>query len=167
VRELLVESVLPLVSVCALVAGVTVAAFDVPSAPPPAPSSLPPKVELSPASIPDKASQPAKTLDPRKEQINDVLARAVRSLGDNAAAPGSAIGPLGAPAPQVDTKVFGVVSKLGEAMRLARDARDDKDLAKAEEYMRSVRQEMDAVCDKAGGSGPLCQSAEQIRSLGY
>jgi len=147
--------------VCALIAGVTVTAFDVPKAAPP-PRSSSPEVTFTPAVIPDKASQPAPTQDPRKEQINEVLARAVRTIGE-----ASAIGPLGAPAPQPDTRVFGVVSRLGEAMRLARDAKDDKDLAKAEEVMRSVRQEMDSVCDKAGGSGPLCQSAQQIRSLGY
>jgi hypothetical protein len=128
---------------------------------------MPPEVVLTPAQIPDKPSPAPATQDPRKEQINAVLARAVRNLGDAPTVPASAIGPLGAPAPQADPKVFGVVSKIGEAMRLARDAKDDKDLAKAEEVMRSVRQEMDAVCDKAGGSGPLCQSAEQIRSLGY
>jgi hypothetical protein len=163
----LVESVLPLVSVCALIAGLTVVSFDVPKTPPPAASSLPPEVALTPATIPDKASAPAPTQDPRREQINETLARAMRSLGDVPAAPPSVIGPLGSSAPQADIKVFGVVSKLGEAMRIARDAHDEKDLAKAEDLMRSVRQEMDAVCDKAGGGGPLCQSAEQIRSLGY
>ena len=66
-----------------------------------------------------------------------------------------------------DPKLFGVVSKLGEAMRIARDARDDQDLERAEELMHSAREEMDSVCDKAGGSGPLCQSAGQIRSLGF
>jgi hypothetical protein len=178
VREFLVESVLPFVSVCTLVAGITVVTFDVPNAPPPAASSTS-EVTFTPAAIPDKASQPMTTTepvtttlplateDPRRERINQVLARAVRNLGEDPAAPTSAVGSLGSPAPQANPKVFGVVSKLGEAMKLAREARDDKDLAKAEELMRSVRQEMDAVCDKAGGGGPLCQSAEQIRSLGY
>lgn len=160
---------LPLVSVCALIAGVTAATFKVPSAPPPPASALPPVVELTPASIPDKVSAapvpPAPS--PKRAQINDTLARAMRNLGDLPIAPASVIGPLGSAAPQPDMKVFGVVSKLSEAMRLARDAHDDKDLAKAEDLMRSVRQEMDAVCDKGGGSGPLCQSAEQIRSMGY
>jgi hypothetical protein len=52
-------------------------------------------------------------------------------------------------------------------MRIAREARDDKDLEHAEQLMRDARQEMEASCDKAGGAGPLCQSAEQIRSFGY
>jgi hypothetical protein len=155
--------------VCALIAGLTAVTSNVPSAPPPPTSALPPVVELTPASIPDKVSAapapPAQV--PKREQINETLARAMRNLGDLPVAPASVIGPLGSAAPQPDMKVFGVVSKLGEAMRLARDAHDEKDLAKAEDLMRSVRQEMDAVCDKAGGSGPLCQSAEQIRSMGY
>jgi aminoglycoside phosphotransferase (APT) family kinase protein len=153
--------------VCVLIAGLTAVTFDVPSTPPPPASALPPKVELTPASIPDRVSAPAPTQYPKREQINETLARAMRNLADVPAVPASVIGAPGSSTPQVDTKVFGVVSKLGEAMRIARDAHDDKDLARAEDLMRSVRQEMDAVCDKAGGSGPLCQSAEQIRSLGY
>jgi len=166
VREFLVESVLPLASVCAVVIGVTAVAFDVPREPPPVTSAAP-KVELTPAPIPDTTSSPTPTTEPRRQLINDVLARAARNLAEVPGAPSSVAGPLGAPAPPADPKIFGVVSKLGEAMRVARDARDERDIAKAEELMRSVRQEMDAVCDKAGGSGPLCQSAEQIRSLGY
>jgi hypothetical protein len=162
----LVESVLPLVSVCAAIVGVTAVAFDVPREPPPVTSAAP-KVELTPATIPDTTSRPVPTANPRREQLNDVLARAARNLAELPGAPGSATAPLGAPAPQADPKVFGVVSKIGEAMRVARDAHDERDIARAEELMRSVRQEMDAVCDKAGGSGPLCQSAEQIRSMGY
>lgn len=165
-REFLVESVLPLVSVFAVIGGVTTVAFDVPREPPPAASEAPAKVELTPASIPDTTSRPP-TKDPRREQINDVLARAARNLTELPGAPSVPLGTLGAPAPQADPRVFGVVSKIGEAMRVARDAHDDRDIAKAEELMRSVRQEMDAVCDKAGGSGPLCQSADQIRSMGY
>jgi hypothetical protein len=150
------------------VGGITVTVFDVPNEPPPVSSAPETKIELTPASIPDTPSRPIVANDSRREQINEVLARAVRNLSEApAAAPGSAITPLGVAAPQPDPKVFGVVSKLGEAMRIAREARDDKDLAKAEAIMRSVRQEMDATCDKAGGGGPLCQSAEQIRSLGY
>jgi hypothetical protein len=168
----LVESVLPFVSVCALIGGITVVMFDVPSAPPPA-ASVRGEITFTPASIPEKASQPPPTAqpapneDPRREQINQVLARAVRNLSEPPGMPAPAVGALGSATPQANPRVFGVVSRLGEAMRIAREARDDKDLAKAEELMRSVRQEMDAVCDKAGGGGPLCQSADQIRSLGY
>ena len=169
VRAFLVESVLPLVSVCAAIAGITAVAFDVPSAPPPPASAAPPKLELTPAAIPDTTSKPLLSpKDPRRDQINDVLARAVRALDNPAPALGaSAAAPLGTPAPGAETKVFGVVTKLSEAMRIARDAHDEKDLARAEELMRSARQEMEVDCNKAGGSSPLCQSADQIRSLGY
>lgn len=166
-RDFIVESVLPFVSVSAVIAGLTAAIFDVPSTEPSRAASATATTAQTPAPIPDSPSRPAVANDARREEVNQVLARAVRSLSESATPTASAIAPLGAPEPRVDPKVFGVVSKLGEAMRLAREARDDKDLAKAEELMRSARQEMDVACDKTGGSGPLCQSAEQIRSLGY
>jgi len=166
VRLFFVETILPLVSVLTAIGGLTYAVFDVPNTPPPARPAPAPTVEHTPAMIPDTPSKPLVTAAPRREQINDVLARAVRTLADSPPSP-SPVAPLGTAESPPDPKVFGVVSKLGEAMRLARDARDDKDLLKAEELMRSARQEMDVACDKGGGSGPLCQSAEQIRSLGY
>ena len=185
-REFIVESLLPFVAVGALIAGLTRTFFDVPGSPPPARAAPPtPSVTLSPAEIPDTTSRPLRS-DPRREQINEVLARAVRTLsaagptntGSTAGSTNAAPAPttvsanarlpeLGAPEPPADPKLFGVVSKLSEAMRIARDARDDSDLAKAEELMRSAREEMDSACDKSGGGGPLCQSASQIRSLGY
>jgi hypothetical protein len=167
VRVFFVETILPLVTVLAAIAGLTYAVFEVPNAPPPARPAPAPTIEHTPARIPDTPSKPLVTAAPRREQINDVLARAVRTLADTPPPLPSAVAPLGATESPPDSKVFGVVSKLGEAMRLARDARDDKDLLRAEELMRSARQEMDVACDKGGGSGPLCQSAEQIRSLGY
>src|SRR5262249_22247058 len=133
-----------------------------------------------PAVIPETTSRPP-TPDPRREQMNEVLARAIRTLSTtpkaapapspvsgvaSAATPAAAVA-LGAPETPPDPKIFGVVSKLSEAMRIARDARDDKDLQQAEDLMRSAREEMDSVCDKSGGGGPLCQSAGQIRAMGY
>lgn len=175
-REFLVESLFPFVAVCAAILGLTRALFDVPTAPPPRPSAPPTQasIELTPAVIPDTPSRPPPE-NARREQINDVLARAVRTLSAapvaTSVAPGAQetarVPSLGAPEAPADPKLFGVVSKLSEAMRIARDARDDKDLEKAEELMRGAREEMDSACDQAGGGGPLCQSASQIRSLGY
>lgn len=167
-REFFGEFLLPFASVCAVIAGLTVAIFDVQRAPPPVSSAGPPKVELTPAVIPDTTSRPIPN-DTKREQINDVLAHAVRALAESSPRPVAQVsGPGAQPstaALPVDPGLLGLTSKLSEAVRAARDARDDKDLARAEELMRAARQEMDAVCDKNGG--PLCQSAGQIRQLGY
>lgn len=171
-REFFVESLLPFATVCAVIAGFTLAIFDVPNAPPPAGSAPPVSVVVeTPAVIPDKPSEPPpKDLRNEREQINDVLARAVRSLAAPPTPAGSAVpgaAPLGASEAPPDPKIFGVVSKLSQAMQVARDAKDDRDLLRAEELMRSAREEMDSVCDKAGGGGPMCQSAGQIRAMGF
>lgn len=177
-REFFLESLLPFASVCVVITGLTLAIFDVPSVPPPARSAGPPasQVVLTPALIPDTTSRPpARDLQQAQERMNDVLARAVRALSAAPAAAGSVrvgtapagAAPLGASETPPDPKLFGVVSKLSQATQIARDARDDRDLQRAEELMRSAREEMDSVCDKAGGAGPLCQSAAQIREMGF
>lgn len=168
-REFFVESLVPFVVVCAVIAGLTAAIFDVRAEPPPPSVPATPPVELTPAAIPDSTSTPVPA-DPKRQQINDVLTRAVRTLageGPARAVPATGESPFASAAVPVNPKLFGAVSKLTEAMRVARDARDERDLARAEELMRSARQEMDAACSATAGGGPLCESAAQIRQLGY
>ena len=104
--------------------------------------------------------------------MNDVLALAARTLAQNPPpanappAPTSGTSPTteeGAPASPLST--MSALTALTQAVKIARDARDDADLARAEELMRAARQEMEKGC--SGSGGPLCQSADQIRSLGY
>jgi hypothetical protein len=47
----------------------------------------------------------------------------------------------------------------------ARNARDEKDLAKAEDLLRQARRQRERACKDPGD--PLCESAKNMRDLGY
>ncbi len=68
-------------------------------------------------------------------------------------------------APPADPKLLDSVNALADAVRAIHDARTEDDLVHAEELVKNARQQMDSSCSSSGG--PLCASAEQIKSLGY
>jgi hypothetical protein len=177
-KQFLIELVLPLATTLILIVVLTLALFD------PVPSDTPISVPTATASgsakpydraIPGPAAAPdalpssgpvvtdegALQVGPAREptEMNDVMARAVRAL-NAARAPTNE--PRGS---ELDPNIAPALEKLGEAVKLAREARDDKDLARAEELLRQAREQMAASCGDP--SSPLCQSAERIKDLGY
>jgi hypothetical protein len=62
-------------------------------------------------------------------------------------------------------KLLDATSALATAVRAIHEARTEEDIVRAEELVRSAREQMEANC--ATAPGPLCESAQQIRSLGY
>lgn len=171
-REFLIESVVPFFGVCGLVFGLTFGLFEVPSGPPAAVSM---EARMHPArSTPEEgAARQPPDLPPAREQLNDVLARAVRQLNAGRMArpsEGAAIGaiaPPGVTPTPPDPGLLETVSALGEAVKAVHEARTEEDIVRAEARMRGAREQMEATC-KAGGAGaPLCEGAAQIRSLGY
>jgi len=155
VKEFLAQSLLPLLVVCGLVSGATALFFDVPASPPPETHVAPAASGLTPVPV---------ELSPnlRKQRLNELMARAaVTFAGDGV--------PTG-PAPAASVVPGGVdlqsaASALAEAVRAARDARTETELLRAEDKLRAARLRMDGVCSAAGG--PMCESAKQMRSMGF
>jgi hypothetical protein len=184
VRAFLIESVLPFFGVCGLVFGLTFGLFEVPNGPPAA-VSMEARVDPARSAPEEGAARLPPEAPPAREQLNDVLARAVRQLNAGRMArpsEGAAIGAIAPPgitngivaagaAPRAETPadpgLLQTVSALGEAVKAVHDARTEEDILRAEARMRGAREQMEATC-KAGGAGaPLCEGAAQIRSLGY
>lgn len=189
----MVESLLPLLGVCALVAGLTLALFDVPGRPSvtvrvataaPAASSTPSK-EAAPRILPRPPSTPEETLErlPRdtplvRDRLSEVLGQAMRQIGPRkprpagaqpfglgAAVPGGPSPPTEAAPP--DPGLLGAVTALGDAVKAIHEARSEEDIVRAEESVRGAREKMEAACQAGGTGAPLCAGAAQIRSLGY
>jgi hypothetical protein len=177
-KPLFVDIVLPLAAALTLIVVLTLALFDpVPSHAPAAEAStaVSGSAKGRQSAGPDATPSAGPSADPfepeegegvlpgpptpKKTEMNDVMARAIRVLNASRAPSDEA------PAGGLDPNVAPALQKLSEAVKLARDARDDKDLARAEELMRQAREQMEASCGDP--SGPLCQSAESIKDLGY
>lgn len=172
-RAFLAESAAPFLGVCSIIVGVTVTLFDVSEAPQ-IPRTVPPHID----SVTSAESAPPLQPPPpfAREQMNDVLARAMRQLDaarrTRPAVPSdpegnavAAIPPPTAASGAVDPGLLQAVGALGQAIKAVHDARTEEDIVRAEESMRGAREQMEANC-KSGG-GPLCEGAAQIRSLGY
>lgn len=189
-RAFLVESLLPLLGICALVVGLTLALFDVPghpsmttSAAPVAPEALAAPRVAAPKALPGALSTPEETLGlPRdaptvRDRLSEVLGQAMRQIGprkprttgvpgfgSNPAVPG---GPSAPAEPMPDPGLLGAVTALGDAVKAIHEARSDEDIVRAEESVRGAREKMEAACQAGGTGAPLCAGAAQIRSLGY
>ena len=173
-REFLIDAVLPFFGVCGLVFGLTFGLFEVPSGPPATVSTVSTEARMHPAPSAPEASAAGLPPDapPAREQLNDVLARAMRQLnaGRMARPPeGAAVGaaPRAETPTPADPGLFRTVSALGEAVKAVHEARTEEDIVRAEASMRGAREQMEATCQAGGASGPLCEGAAQIRSLGY
>lgn len=180
-KEFLTDSVLPLAGVCAAIASLTLALFDVPRAPP---------SQVSPAG--SESSLAAR--DPMNESLSRVLQALNASRGPSAAprpetcctgsaspppvarpsvavpngstgafAAGAGPGAVGTPPPTPE--LLDAVTALAEAVKAVRSARTEEDIVHAEAQVRAARQLMEATCGAAGG--PVCDSAREVRSLGF
>jgi hypothetical protein len=172
VKEFLVQSVLPLAAVCALVAGLTLALFDVPADAPEGGSPAAAASTRVAASSQTPVEAPLGR-NVRRERMNEVLARAAVAFDGNhvsaqpAGAEGFGAGVAQSPAAanSADPRLQGALASLSDAIRLARNARTEQDLLRAEEQLRAARLEMDASCRKM--ESPLCEGARQMRALGF
>jgi hypothetical protein len=67
----------------------------------------------------------------------------------------------------MDPGLIQTLSALGEAVKAVHAVRTEEDIVKAEESIRSAREQMEEACKAGGSGGPLCEGASQMRSLGY
>jgi len=179
VKEFLSESVLPFLGVCGLILGLTAGIFDVPATPPASASRTPAASrsavgaegagELAPPAAAPGAFG-VQRRPPRLDQTNEVLARAVRALSAGRGEPQPRVEASARTEPGLPEgdgqKVLGALPALDDAVRAVRDARTEEDFVRAEEKVRAARAAMEATCGPGGG-GPLCDSARQMRGLGY
>jgi hypothetical protein len=186
VKLFLTESVLPVAGVVIAIIVLTLALFEVPSREPDAVAGL-----RVPATVGPIAASPS-----ARAHVNDTLSRVMRTLDEgrrqaelpsqpvkpaSAQNPGTAIGtpagtaPMKLPAaptapaattlPVAASKLLDATNALATAVRAIHEARTEEDIVRAEELVRAAREQMQANC--ATAPGPLCESAEQIHSLGY
>jgi hypothetical protein len=193
VKGFLVESVLPVGGVVIAIAVLTLALFEVPDQAPAGVAGLRiPAMAVGPiaatpsarARVDDTLSRVMRTLDEGRRQAElpsqPVKPTAPQSTGTAVLAPtlGAPAGNAGpkppgfAPAVPATTalsatgaKLLNATSALATAVRAIHEARTEEDIVHAEELVRAAREQMQANC--ATAPGPLCESAEQIRSLGY
>jgi hypothetical protein len=182
VKDVFWQHVLPLGGVTLTVVVLTLSLFDVPprareqvlglrvpaSAMPVASSSV------ARAHVNDTLREVLRTLDEGRKPTPDPVVPAVvaqkaapapqQSAAAAAAAPAAPVNAKAAESP-ADPELLRTANSLGEAVKAIHDARSEEDLLRAEELVRVVREHMEANC--ATAPGPMCQSAEQIRSLGY
>jgi len=117
----------------------------------------------------DTLREVLRTLDDGRKPTPDAPLRAAPPKGAPSAQPPAAL--PGAPTktapatPTADSELLRTATSLGEAVKAIHDARSEEDLVRAEELVRVVRERMEANC--ATAPGPMCQSADQIRSLGF
>ena len=183
-KRFFTESVLPVAGVAIAVIALTLVFFDVPSRPPPAVAGL---------RVPASAA-PIATSEAARQHLDDTLTRVMRTLDDGrrrteapaqssrppepkpagpampapaATAPPNpaAAAPATTSASATGAKLLDATSTLATAVRAIREARTEEDIVRAEELVRSAREQMEANC--ATAPGPLCESAQQIRSMGY
>jgi hypothetical protein len=187
VKPFFTESVLPVAGVVIAIIALTLALFDVPAREPDTVAGL-----RIPAAVRPIAASPS-----ARAYVDDTLSRVMRNLDEGrrqaelpsrpvkpppAPSPGTAIAtPAGntptnlpgaaptAPAPTspsvAGSKLLEATSALATAVKAIHEARTEEDIVRAEELVRSARERMQANC--ATAPGPLCESAEQIHSLGY
>ena len=181
VKDVFWQHLLPVGGVTLTVVVLTLSLFDVP------PRARDPVLGLR---VPASATPVASSAGARAH-VNDTLREVLRTLDEGrrptpdpvvpavathkAAQPAQPIAPPEEPAtptkaapaaaPTADPELLRTANSLGEAVKAIHDARSEEDLLRAEELVRVVRERMEANC--ATAPGPMCQSAEQIRSLGY
>ena len=187
-RDFLTDQLVPFAGVVLTVAALTLALFDVPADAPAAVFGL----RVAATAEPAPSASPAE-----RARIDDTLTRVLRSLDNGqrdeppraaptiepARAPTAVATATAAPAPVMtaaaqappvpspvptvpsDPKLLGAVTALTDAVRAIHDARTEEDLVRAEDLVRNARTQMESGC--ATGGGPLCASADQIRSLGF
>ncbi|HEX4334810.1 MAG TPA: hypothetical protein VH062_02785 [Polyangiaceae bacterium] len=180
-KVFLSEHVVPLFGVVFAIAILTLAIFEVPPVEPAAVFGL--RVAAS--------AEPLALTPVERAHVDDTLTRVLRTLDDgrratearpaaqtpqaapnivapkpvSALAVAPALAPPATPTPASDPKLLGAVSALGDAVRAIHEARTEDDLLHAEDLVRTAREQMESNC--ATSNGPLCASAEQIKSLGY
>jgi hypothetical protein len=191
-KQVLSESVLPVVAVGAAIVALTLALFDVPATAPVKVAPATAQAEPAPAESAEPPVDPYATKLVTREELNQTLGRALRML-DTARVngpPPPAVASAPAPAGQVPAAGAPViaggspalpaatstgpdqqglmlsVTTLGEAIKATRDARTEEDLVRAEEALRAARQQMEGSCGATPGN-PLCDSAQAIKSLGF
>jgi len=182
VKEFFTASVLPVGGVAIAIVALTLALFEVPphalvsvagtrvapsEAPMPAPVAASPSAR---AHVNDALSQMLRAIDDGRRP-KDLLAAApppgTATVKPTAAATAGALVQQVAP-PELtnaDPGLLQATSALGNAVKAIHEARTEEDIVHAEELVRAAREQMQANC--ATAPGPLCESAEQIRSLGY
>lgn len=185
-KRFLTESVLPVGGVVIAVIALTLVLFEVPSRP---------QMAVAGLRVPASAA-PIATSEAARQHLDDTLTRVMRTLDDGrrqADAPAQSSRPPepkpagpAIPPPAVTAatappnpgaaptttalsangaKLLDATSALATAVRAIHEARTEEDIVRAEELVRSAREQMEANC--ATAPGPLCESAQQIRSLGY
>ena len=184
----LTESVLPGAGVVIAIIVLTLAFFEVPSRAPDTvaglrvPASVGP-IATSPsarAHVDDTLSRVMRTLDqgrreteppsrPVKPPGPQTKGTAIVAPAGNAATTLPGVTDPAAPAPAslsaTGAKLLDATSALATAVRAIHEARTEEDIVRAEELVRAAREQMDSNC--ATTPGPMCESANQIRSLGY
>jgi hypothetical protein len=186
------EEGLPLALVCTAVAGLTVAFFGLPKAPPPPPSraQLPPNASArrmdealtrAIAALRAARSQADSTLPqstkpaPRAGTVSPATSAAragtkpaaVTAVAAAPAAP--AVPAMGLPAPTdpvSNAPTMSAVTSLTEAVKAVRSARTEEDFVRAEQQMRGAREQMQVACT-SGANSAFCDSAREMSSLGF
>jgi hypothetical protein len=177
--------------VCLAIAGLTGLLFDAPKVQPAvlAPRAAPRVALVARANLDDSLAQALHILDttravsaahptPIAPAVVRTAAPVAPSAAPVAAAPIATVtAPVTQPATIVDTlaqnsdqpsaaqQTLDAVSALSRAIQAARNARTEDDLIYAEQQMRAAREQMQAGCGDS--AGPMCQSAQQIQSLGF
>jgi hypothetical protein len=186
VKLFFTESVLPVAGVVIAITVLTLALFEVPSRAPDAVAGLRVPASMVPiastpsarAHVNDTLSRVMRTLDEGRRQAElpsqPVKPPEPRNMGTPAATPAGIAATTpgaapGAPAPTspsvTGSKLLDATSALATAVKAIHEARTEEDIVHAEELVRAAREQMQANC--ATAPGPLCESADQIRSLGY
>ncbi|HEX3594751.1 MAG TPA: hypothetical protein VHU80_06605 [Polyangiaceae bacterium] len=185
-KAFIADHLLPVFGVLFAITSLTLAFFEVPAVPP----SSAPGMRVPPSAEVSSSAEPIARTPAERARVDDTLTRVLRTLDDGrrdsdlqkamradptrAAPPVKQAGPAAVPtaatpattpAPAPDPKLLDSVSALANAVRAIHDARSEEDLMRAEELVKTAREQMESSC--ASSSGPLCASAEQIKSLGY
>jgi hypothetical protein len=182
VKEFLTASVLPVGGVAIAIVALTLTLFAVP----PHEIVSVAGTRVTPSTTPIPA--PVAATPSARAHVDDALSQMLRAIDDGrrpkdllAAVPPPGTAPVKPPtaataaalvqqvAPpeltNADPGLLQATSALGNAVKAIHEARTEEDLVHAEEMVRTAREQMESGCSTSGG--PLCQSAAQIRSLGY
>jgi Sec-independent protein translocase protein TatA len=113
------------------------------------------------------ATLPAAQRAPTPKNATAKASSAVPSaaaLGTGTPLPGAA--PVATITEAQSSSVLSAVSSLTDAVKAVREARTEEDFVRAEDRMRTAREQMQSAC-ASGANGAFCESAKEMGSLGF
>ncbi len=188
-------SVLPFGAISTAIVGLTMSLFDVPKDAPVVFTRSPELTSAGSATMNDALAKAFRALDTERRRDASAAATTTPSptiaptavtppAPPNPATNSPSLNAMPSPAPDIATMLGGPVNgggtenartaaelnvlksvnALADAVKAIRDARNEDDIVHAEDQMRAARVQMEATC---ASGGPLCDSAREVKSIGF